>query len=181
MIANANWRKPFFITCFLVDFSHEERRDPFVGFATLSDFVVNIASGTGKIPAVSFAFDLFDLSEHVVIRRADFVIDLDEAPAHGAFAVDDISRGVRDRAPGLFVEQAVAIDDFVVGVREQREVEAGLVFQFVAQEFRFVVRIDADGEDFDSIAELFFQQGFQLSKLSRAPGSPVAAVKDQHD
>ena len=88
---------------------------------------------------------------------------------------------MRNRAAGFFVQQAVPVNHFVIGVRQQREVEAGLVFQFVAQEFGFVVRVNADGQNFDFVAVLFFEQRFQLSKLSSAPRSPVSAIKHQHD
>lgn len=98
-----------------------------------------------------------------------------------AASVNDVRCRMRHWAAGFFVQQSVPINHFVIGVGKQREIETGLVFQLVAQEFGFVVRINADGQNFDFVTVLFFEQRFQLSKLSSAPRSPVAAIKHQND
>ena len=63
-----------------------------------------------------------------------------------------------NRAISFFVQQTISINHFVVSIRKQREVETGLVFQLVAQKFGFVVRVNADGQDFDFVAVIFFEQ-----------------------
>lgn len=65
---------------------------------------------------------------------------------------------MRDCAAGFFVEQTVTINHFVIGIGQQWEIEPGLVFQFVTKEFGFIVRINADSQNFDFIAVLFFEQ-----------------------
>ena len=126
-------------------------------------------------------FDHLDLRQHIFIRWANLVINFNKLPAHYTFVINHNRRRMRDRAFGLFVEQSVTINHAMIGVREQREIEARLVFQFVACEQCFVVRVNADGEDFDFVAVLFFEQRFQLSKLNVAVRSPVAAIEDEHD
>jgi hypothetical protein len=69
----------------------------------------------------------------------------------------------------------------MIWIREQRKVEARIAFEFVAQELGSLMRVDADGEDFDAVAVLARKQRFQLAKLIGAIRSPVAAIEDQHD
>jgi hypothetical protein len=69
----------------------------------------------------------------------------------------------------------------MVGIGKHREIYARLVFELVAQEMGLVVRVNADGEERNLAAVLFIKQGFQLTKLSGAVGSPIAAIKNQHD
>jgi hypothetical protein len=97
------------------------------------------------------------LSQHVFVRRADFVINFDKFPLNFAASVNDVRCRMWRRAAGFFVQQTVPINYFVIGVRQQREVETRLVFQLVAQELCFVVRVNADGQNFDFVAVLFFE------------------------
>lgn len=86
-----------------------------------------------------------------------------------------------DGALGTFIQQSVPINDAVVSVGKHGEINAGLIFEFVAQEVRLVVRVYAHGQDFDLVAVGFVYNRFQLAKLSSAPRSPIAAIEHQHD
>ena len=77
---------------------------------------------------------------------------------HDAFAVNHQSRRMRNCAIGFVVQQSVTINDFVIGIRQQREVETGLVFQLVAQELSLVAWVNADGQNFDFVAVLFLKK-----------------------
>lgn len=102
-------------------------------------------------------FDFLHLCQHVFVRRTDFVIHFDELPLDNAFAVNHVSRRMRNRAAGFVIEQSVTVNHAMVCVRQQREIKAGFVFQLVAQKQGFVVRINADGQNFDFILVLFFE------------------------
>jgi hypothetical protein len=119
--------------------------------------------------------------QHIFIRRTDFVIHLDKAVAHLALTINHVGGRMWQRTAGLFIEQAVTINHAMIGVGKHREIAAGLVFQFFAQEAGLVVRVNADGEDGNFVTIVFIEQCFQLTKLSRAIRSPVATIKDQYD
>jgi hypothetical protein len=83
-------------------------------------------------------------------------------------------------ASSLRIQEAVAIDDLVVFVLQQREIVLARRSRLkLADEFTAVLRgIDADRQDF----RVFLAENvFQLAELLRAIGSPVTAIKDQHD
>lgn len=111
-----------------------------------------------RVPAMELLLNFFDLSQHVFVRRADLVINFNELPLHKAFAVNHQSRRMRYRAIGFFVQQSVTINNFVIGIRQQWEVKSRLVFQLVPQELSFVSRVNADGQNFDFVAVLFFEK-----------------------
>src|SRR6185436_6370658 len=92
-----------------------------------------------------------DFFQHSLIRRADFVIHFDETPAHFASAINHISGRMWQRAAGLIIEQAIAINHAMIGVGEHWEIDAGLVFELLAQEMSFVVWVNANGENGDFV------------------------------
>jgi hypothetical protein len=83
-------------------------------------------------------------------------------------------------ASAIRIENSVTIDDFVVLVFEKGKiVAAGKFFLELGDKFPGGLgAVDAHGQDFSVV---FPHTVFQLAELSRAVGSPVAAVKNQHD
>lgn len=112
---------------------------------------------------MKWLFDLSDLFHDILIRGADLVIDLDELPSDDALSVDDIGRGMRDRPARIDIEQTVTVDHLVVRIREQRELIPLLLADLVDQDLRFVVRIDADRQDFDLALVFLIEERFQLT------------------
>ena len=81
------------------------------------------------------------------------------------------------------VKNAVAVDNFVIFVLEQWEIELAVeaFAQHLAEFLRFLVIVDADGEDLDFIFLRFGQKAFQLPELFYAEGSPITSVENQYD
>ena len=79
------------------------------------------------------------------------------------------------------VENAVAVDHFMVLVFEERKVEVAVeaLAQHLAEFFRFLVIIDAHRQNLDFIFLRFGQKAFQLPELFQAEGSPIAAIENQ--
>jgi hypothetical protein len=83
---------------------------------------------------------------------------------------------------GAGIEQAVAVDDLVVFVLEQRKIKfAGKGLDLLQELLRLGVGVDADGENFRLFLFLRRKNGFQLPELKCAVGSPVTAVENQDD
>ena len=87
---------------------------------------------------------LFDLR----VGGAFFVVDFDKLPAHDSLGIDDVGRRMRPAA-AVGIEDAVAIDHFVVFVFEQRKVELAVeaLAQHLAKFPGVFVGVDADGKD----------------------------------
>ena len=83
-------------------------------------------------------------------------------------------------ASTIRIENSVAIDDFVILVFEKGKIVAPWkLFLELGDKFPGgLVTVDAHGQYFSVV---FPQYVFQLAELSRAVGSPVAAVKNQYD
>src|SRR5262245_17352953 len=93
----------------------------------------------------------FQRTHDVVVGRTHTVVGFYEPPPHHAGRVDHVGSRVRPTST-LRIEDAVAVDDAVPLVFQQREGSAGSVFgcrcssvEILEQVARLFVRIDADG------------------------------------
>lgn len=102
----------------------------------------------GFLELLRWSLDIRQLAADLLVGRAFLVIHFNESPAHDSLGVDDERRGVRP-AVAIGIEDAVAVDDFVIFVFEEREIELAVeaFAQHRAKSFRIGVVIDAHGED----------------------------------
>lgn len=122
-----------------------------------------------------------DFLQHFFIGWTFSVIHFDKFPAHDSLAINHIGCRMWNGSFRFVIEQSVSVNNFVIHIREHGVINAGLPFQAFPQGNGFVTRVNADGENFDFIPVLFIRERFQLSKLSGAVGSPVPAIKHQHN
>src|SRR6266404_4716098 len=101
-------------------------------------------------------FDLHQLAVNLRVRRSLLVVDLDKFPAHDSFRVNHERRRMRPTA-AVRVEDAVAVDHFVIFVFKQWKVELAVepFAQHIAEFLRLVVIVGADGEDLHFFFLLF--------------------------
>ena len=87
------------------------------------------------------------------------------------------------QASSVWIEQAVAVDDLVLGVGEEWKVDlaAELFSDSLDGLERVFGAVGADRDDLSFGAGLFIQQLRQLAELGDAKRSPVPAVKHQHN
>ena len=132
--------------------------------------------------AIPQLFDLRQLLADLFIRRTFLVVDLDELPTYDSLRVDHEGRWMRPAA-AVRIEDAVTINHFMVFVFEERKVELSFetLAEHLAKFFRFLMIVGADRQDLNPILLLFGQKAFQLPELFETEGSPVAAIKDQHN
>jgi hypothetical protein len=106
----------------------------------------------------SFLFDFGQFLPDLSVGGTLGIVDLDELPPHHALGVNDVSGRMRP-PPAVGVEYAIAIDDFVVFVFQQRKVE--LSFESIAQHlgkfFRVFMAVGTDGQDLNLLFLLFRQ------------------------
>ena len=120
--------------------------------------------------------------QNLLVAGSRSVIHFDKLPADHSLFIDDVSRRVGP-AFAVGIQNAVAVDYFVVFVLEERKVvlSGKFLLQLFDKLLRKIVAVDTHRENLDLFFFLFIEQTFQLAELLRAVGSPVAAVKDQHN
>ncbi len=108
-------------------------------------------------PACSL-FDLGYLLSYLFVGRPLLIIHLVEFPLHGASRVDHVGRGMGP-AGTVRIEYAVAIDDFMVFVFQQRKVKLSFepVAKHLGEFFGVLMAVDADRQDLDLLFLLFRQ------------------------
>jgi hypothetical protein len=112
--------------------------------------------GTTPVLFTGALFDLRQLTADLFVGRPLLVIHFDYFPAHDAFGIDHVRRRMGPAA-AVGVEHAVAVDDFVVFVFEERKIELAVeaFAQHRAELFRLVACVGANGKDLDFLLLLF--------------------------
>jgi hypothetical protein len=110
---------------------------------------------------------------------------IEEAMRDDAFTVDQIHRRIWNAGfEGDFrrIEDAVTINDFMISVLQERIIHlAGMIVNLISQIPRFVVRVQADGQNLILFLLFLTEQRFQLPELILASRSEMAPVKNQDD
>ena len=81
------------------------------------------------------------------------------------------------------IQNAIAVDHFVIFVFEKWKIELTVetLTEYLGKVLRFLVLVDADGEDLYFVFLDLRQKTFQLPELFDAIGSPMSPVENYHD